>query len=365
MSIAPAADSLLIDGILGFDVPTDRLTARVLERAGADPDATPLVLVHGNCSSSLFFMRLMLALPATVRPIAVDLRGYGNTDTLPVDATRGLSDFADDVWAVLDALGLDRVHLFGWSMGGGVITQMMLDQPARVSSLILQNPVSPYGFGGTKGADGELCFTDAAGSGGGGANPRFVELIAKGDGDGELDADGNPETASPRNTVRALYVAPGSGPWPDEDLWVASLLTTKVGDDNYPGTGTASENWPTLAPGDRGVLNTMTPNHLRWDGVVDLDPKPPVLWLRGEVDQIISDTSGLDFAFLGQVGVVPGWPGEDLCPPQPMVTQTRTVLGRYQAAGGQVREVAYPGVGHSPHLEVQDQVVQVITEHLG
>lgn len=359
-TLTPAADRWLVDGVLGFDLDTARVTTRILERAGQDPDAKPLVLVHGNCSSSLFYQRLMLALPADIRPIAVDLRGYGHTEPAAIDATRGLRDFADDVWAVCDALGLDRVNLFGWSMGGGVVMQMTIDQPARVSSLSLQNPVSPYGFGGTKGEDGQLCFPDGAGSGGGGANPRLVELIAAGDGDGEFGEDGSPEAASPRNTIRALYTAPRAQPHPDEDMWVASLLTTRTGDDFYPGTGSGSDNWPGLAPGDRGILNTMAPTHLRLDGLAEVDPKPPVLWLRGAVDAISSDTSGLDFATLGAMGVVPGWPGADVCPSQPMVAQTRAVLDRYRSGGGQVEEITFEGVGHSPHLEVEDEVVAAV-----
>ena len=365
MSITPATDNLLIDGILAFDVPTERLTVRVLERAGADPSAQPLILVHGNLSSSLFFQRLMLALPASLRPIAVDLRGYGATDPEPLDATRGLRDFADDVWATVDALGLDAVSLFGWSMGGGVIAQMTIDQAARVASIILQNPVSPYGFGGTKGVDGELCFPDAAGCSGGGANPRLVELLAAGETDGTLGEDGSPEAASARSIVRTHYVVPREEPWPDEDMWVASVLSTRIGDDHYPGTGTASSNWPGLGPGERGVINTMSPRYLNWSPIIGIDPKPPVLWLRGEADIIVSDQSAYDFAVLGAAGYVPGWPGEDAYPAQPMVSQTRAVLDLYEQAGGRAREVAFAGVGHSPHLEVQDQVVAAITEHLG
>jgi hypothetical protein len=53
------------------------------------------------------------------------------------------------------------------------------------------------------------------------------------------------------------------------------------------------------------------------------DPKPPVTWVRGDRDVIVSDTSLFDLAYLGKLGAVPGWPGDDECPPQPMVAQTR------------------------------------------
>ena len=70
-----------------------------------------------------------------------------------------------------------------------------------------------------------------------------------------------------------------------------------------------------------------------------------MLWIRGDADQIVSDTSVFDLAFLGSVGAVPGWPGDEAFPPQPMVTQTRSVLDRYAATGGAYREVVLPDVG--------------------
>lgn len=356
MSLTP------LDGIVSVLVETARLRVNTLQREG-DSDGRPLILVHGNCSSAAYYERFMLDLPNDIRVIAVDLRGYGETETKPVDASRGLADFADDVWATIDALGLTEVDLYGWSMGGGVVMQMMLDQPGRVRSAALQAPVSPYGFGGTKGVDGELCAPDGAGSGGGGANPRFVELIANNDGDGVAGDDGGPEQASPRATVRGFYVA-SNDPYPDEDRWVESLLTTATGEDNYPGDSTPSENWPGSAPGSRGVLNTMAPTNFRLDGLVDITPKPPILWIRGEADLIVSDSSFLDLATLGSLGYVPGWPGADVMPPQPMVSQTRAVFDRYAEAGGRYLEVALPEVGHSPHLEAADQVRAALLDHL-
>ena len=345
----------VLAGIHAHDVVTPRLRARVLERP-ADSEATAtVVFVHGNVSSSLFYQPTMLALAPSVRALAVDLRGFGGSQTLPVDATRGLSDFADDVISVLDALAVDKVHLVGWSMGGGVVMQLMLDAGERVLSVTLESPVSPYGFGGTA-RDGSLLSADAAGTGGGGANPDFVARLDAND----TSAD---EATSPRSVYRTAYVAA-----PDslehEDLWVASMLTTATGPDNYPGDSTASENWPGFAPGTRGVLNTMAPTYFNASGIVDLPQKPAVLWVRGSADAIVSDASFFDLNMLGQVGVIPGWPGADVAPPQPMVTQTRDVLERYATAGGAFREVVFDGCGHSPHLEQHDAFVEALGEHI-
>jgi pimeloyl-ACP methyl ester carboxylesterase len=108
----------------------------------------------------------------------------------------------------------------------------------------------------------------------------------------------------------------------------------------------------------------MAPTVFDVSGVVDLPRKPPVLWVRGELDQIVSDTSVFDLAFLGSIGAVPGWPGEAACPPQPMVTQTRAVLDRYAAAGGAYRELVLPDVGHSPHVERPQEFAVALLEHL-
>lgn len=344
----------VLQGITARQVRTPRLSAQVLERPSTDATAT-VVFVHGNVSSALFYQPTMLALPDSVRAIAVDLRGFGGSETLPVDATRGLRDFSDDVASVIDELGLAEVHLVGWSMGAGVVLQLLLDRPELVASVTLESPVSPYGFGST-GADGAI-LNGGAGSGGGGANPDFVARLEAGD----TSAD---SPTSPRSVYRTAYVKNPDG-LPHEDLWVASMLTTATGVDNYPGDAGSSEAWPGFGPGTRGVLNTMTPDHLDLTGIVDLGTKPPILWVRGENDAIVSDTSFFDLNFLGQIGAIPGWPGAEVAPPQPMVTQTRQVLDAYAAAGGTYRELVLPECGHSPHLEHEREFVEALLAHLG
>ncbi|MFI7573667.1 alpha/beta fold hydrolase [Micromonospora sp. NPDC049497] len=318
-------------------------------RVAGPPEGTPVLLVHGNCSSSAFWEPLVRRLPATLRVVAPDLRGYGDTETAPVDATRGLADFADDVAALLDDDSLfparARPVVVGHSLGGGVAMRLLVDHPERVAALLLSAPASPYGFGGTRDLDGTPTTPDFAGTGGGTASADFVRRLAAGDRSEDAPT-------SPRTVLRTAYVADPASLGDDEDLLLDSVLSTRTGVDNYPGTAEPSANWPGTAPGGRGVLNALAPAHFRIaDELVAVPVKPPVTWVRGDADVIVSDTSLFDLAYLGSLGVVPGWPGEEACPPQPMVGQTRAVLDRYAAAGGTYREVVLPGCGHSPHLE--------------
>src|ERR1700759_4790605 len=136
----------LLAGISARRVPTGRLTVGVLEADGGA--GAPVLFVHGNVSSSLFWQPTMLALPAGFRALALDLRGFGGTDPAPVDATRGLRDYADDLAALLDALALPAFPLVGWSRGGGVVLQYLADRPAahRAALVPLVAAVSPYRF---------------------------------------------------------------------------------------------------------------------------------------------------------------------------------------------------------------------------
>ena len=150
---------------------------------------------------------------------------------------------------------------------------------------------------------------------------------------------------------------------PDEDELLAEVLLTKVGDDFYPGDSKASTNWPGMAPGVRGVNNAFSPLYCDTSAFGDIRKHFPVVWVRGDEDQVISDTSFFDLAYLGKLGAVPGWPGEDVCPPQPMLQQIRAVLDRYRkASGAEVREVVLEGVGHGPLIERSDRVADLIRE---
>ncbi len=341
-------------------VETDRLTTNVW--TSGPEDGHPLLLVHGNLSTGGFWAYVAAELPDDVRVIAPDLRGFGRTDAEPIDATRGLGDMADDVHALLDALGLAgqrRVTAAGWSMGAGVLQQLAVAHPGDLGSIVFVAPLSPFGFGGTTGEEGTLAFTDGAASGGGGANPELVRRLA------EKDAGEEDPMTSPRVIMRTFFGAEDNATNVDEDFLTDELLTTRTGEDHYPGDAVPSENWPTVAPGGRGILNTMAPTNFRTaDALVALDPKPPITWVHGTTDQVVSDRSMFDLATLGELGAVPGWPGADVLPPQPMVAQMRAVLARYAQAGGSTREVALEGVGHGIPLAVPGRLAEEITAAL-
>ena len=138
-------------------------------------------------------------------------------------------------------------------------------------------------------------------------------------------------------------------------MLVGEILKSVTGDDGYPGDVGPSEHWPGIAPGTRGILNALSPKYCNWAGIVDLAPKPPILWTHGAQDIVVADGSPWELGTLGSLGVVPGWPGADAFPPQPMVAQIRAVLSEYAARGGRVQMEWFEESGHFPPLDARER----------
>jgi pimeloyl-ACP methyl ester carboxylesterase len=100
-----------------------------------DPDGVPVVLLHAWLDSRRCFDQLLAGLPEQVRAFAFDQRGHGDA-TKPVDGY-GLRDFADDVGAFMDAVGLERAVLGGASSRGYVAQRFAVDTPGRTLGLAL------------------------------------------------------------------------------------------------------------------------------------------------------------------------------------------------------------------------------------
>src|ERR1700675_3888038 len=96
-------------GVQSKTVRTDRLEMHYIESGPAD--GIPVVLIHGNLATSRFYEHLMPGAPKGYRLIAPDMRGFGDTERVPIDATRGLRDWSDDTFSLVEKLGISRpVH---------------------------------------------------------------------------------------------------------------------------------------------------------------------------------------------------------------------------------------------------------------
>jgi len=111
------------------------------EREGGD---TVLVLVHGNMNSSKHWDLVLENANPRYKIYAVDQRGFGiSTYNKPISS---LKDLSDDLKMFVDAIGLKRFALMGWSTGGGVVMQFAADYPEHVDKLILLASASTRGY---------------------------------------------------------------------------------------------------------------------------------------------------------------------------------------------------------------------------
>jgi len=348
-----------LPGIVPTGVRTARLETGLL--TSGPEDGEPVLFLHGNLSTSTYWEETMLALPKRFQAVAPDLRGYGASDpgTL-VDATRGTGDWVDDALSLADAFGWDRFHLVAHSLGGCVGWRFLGAQPDRLRSVTLFAPGPPCGFGGARGVEGKLNYPDGAGSGAGLVHADLLRGLAA------SDRDLHANRVSPRLVLNRLYWKPPFRPAREEQLLTA-MLQAHLGEKRMPGDKVPSPHWPGFAPGSYGPINALAPpyNQEVLARLMDAPHKPPLLWIYGTDDGVISDCSSSDPGVQGQIGLRPGWPGLEQFPPQPMLTQVMHALDGYQQRGGSVRRLVLPGVGHTPYLENPAEVFPVFVDHLG
>jgi pimeloyl-ACP methyl ester carboxylesterase len=122
---------------------------RVHYQEAGDPNAPPLVLIHGFASSTLVWSKVFLKLAeAGYRVIAVDMLGYGYS-AKPRNGEYTIAGQAKLLMRLLDVLGIPRAIFVGSSYGGAVAATVALDYADRVEKLVLVGAVNnnrPLGF---------------------------------------------------------------------------------------------------------------------------------------------------------------------------------------------------------------------------
>lgn len=98
-------------------------------------EGTPVLLIEGLGYASWMWWKQVPALSKSFKVVAFDNRGVGSTDKPDTEYT--VKIMADDAAALLRALGIERAHILGVSLGGFIAQQLALDYPELVDRLVL------------------------------------------------------------------------------------------------------------------------------------------------------------------------------------------------------------------------------------
>jgi non-heme chloroperoxidase len=118
-----------------------RIKLQYVERG--DPSSAPIVLLHGYTDSWRPFELLLPHLPKSLHAYALTQRGHGDADR-PVTGYDAY-DFAADLAAFMDELGIERAILAGHSMGTQIAQRFAIDYPGRTLALVLMGAFSTLG----------------------------------------------------------------------------------------------------------------------------------------------------------------------------------------------------------------------------
>ncbi len=135
----------------GFGATVDLSNGETLFYRARDTGDVPVVLLHGNMSSSVHWDVVFERMDDRFTLYAPDIRGYGRSSyEEPIES---IADLSADVGYFADELGLGTFHLWGWSSGAAVAMQHAIDDD-RVDRLVLMGPPSPAGHPVYARADG-------------------------------------------------------------------------------------------------------------------------------------------------------------------------------------------------------------------
>ncbi len=134
-------------------------------------DTAPILAIHGVSSNTRLWNWLHAEAPELTL-VAPDLRGRAGS--FDVEGSSSVAQHAEDMVAVLDALGLDRVTVCGMSMGGFVAVALAVTHPERVQDLVLVDGGFPMANEGLTPDTVRAAFTPQASR----REQRFADLAA-------------------------------------------------------------------------------------------------------------------------------------------------------------------------------------------
>ena len=94
----------------------------------------PVLLIHGSAQSTADFINVVPALMADYQTVLMDCRGRGRSSSNGDPLT--YASMADDILALMDYLGLEKVHVVGWSDGAIIGLEMAIHHPERIAKLV-------------------------------------------------------------------------------------------------------------------------------------------------------------------------------------------------------------------------------------
>jgi pimeloyl-ACP methyl ester carboxylesterase len=145
MNLVEHLDALPIQHAL-VAIANGQAVVRYREAGAALGTQVPLVLLHGIGSGSASWVYQLDAAATThaARVLAWDAPGYADSTGLEAGMPTA-QDYAQAMWAWLDALGIDKVRLVGHSLGCLMAASAARLQPGRVAALTLLAPAQGYG----------------------------------------------------------------------------------------------------------------------------------------------------------------------------------------------------------------------------
>ena len=101
------------------------------------PATLPLICLHQSPKSSREFIKFMTVMGENRQVIAIDNLGHGESDVPAQQQDATVPNYAKSAWAIIDALGFDKVDLLGHHTGAKVATEMAWQRPSHVGAIVM------------------------------------------------------------------------------------------------------------------------------------------------------------------------------------------------------------------------------------